>query len=204
MAGDGAGAAGDEHELICAALIEAVASRGYGLTSVGHVIERAGVGQDVFDRHFADLEDCFSSAWDIVDAELRGRMSAAFARHGEWQDRLREALSAGLDYLAADESRAKVYVAEAVYVSEYLRDRQRDARVRLGRMVDLGRDGAPGPGPTPAGIAEAVSGAIWHRVHQLVLGGRSAELRAEAPRLMYVAVLPYRGTAAAEAELTRW
>jgi AcrR family transcriptional regulator len=203
LAGDAAGAAGDERELICAALIEAVASRGYGMTSVGHVIERAGVDQDAFDRHFAGLEDCFSSAWNAVDAELRGRMTAAFDRRGEWQDGLREAISAGLEYLAADESRAKVYVAEAVYVSEDLRDRQRDALVRLTRMVDLGRDGTPGSSRTLAGIAEAVSGAIWHRVQQLVQAGRSGELREEVPRLMYVAVLPYRGTAAAEAELTR-
>jgi AcrR family transcriptional regulator len=199
-----AGGAEGERELICAALIDAVASRGYRSTSVEHVTERAGVDQVAFDRHFADLEDCFAGAWDAVDAELRGRMAAAFARRTAWQDRLREALSAGLDYLAADESRAKVYVAEAVYVSEDLRDRQRGALVRLSRMVDLGRDGAPGPGRTPDGIAEAVSGAIWHRVHQLVQAGRSAELRDETPRLMYVAVLPYRGTAAAEAELTRW
>ena len=198
-----AGGAGDERELISAALVEAVASRGYGMTSVGHVIERAGVDQATFDRHFADLEDCFSSAWDAVDAELRGRMRDAFVRRSDWQDRLREALCAGLDYLAADESRAKVYVAEAVYVSEDLRDRQRDALVRLSTMVDLGRDGAPDSSRKLAGIAEAVSGAIWHRVQQLVQAGRSAELREEVPRLMYVAVLPYRGAAAAEAELSR-
>jgi AcrR family transcriptional regulator len=203
LAGGAAGAAGGEREQICAALIEAVASRGYRMTSVGHVIERAEVDQDAFDRHFADLEDCFSSAWDAVDAELRGRMTAAFDGGGDWQDRLREALSAGLDYLAADEGRARIYVAEAVYVSEDLRDRQRGALARLSRMVDLGRDGAPEPSRTLAGIAEAVSGAIWHRVQQLVQAGRTVELREEVPRLMYVAVIPYRGAAAAEAELTR-
>ncbi len=198
-----AGGARGERELISAALIEAVASRGYRMTSVSHVIERAGVGQEAFDRHFTDLEDCFSSVWDAVDAELRGRMAAAFARRTDWQDRLREALSAGLDYLAADESRAKVYVSEAVYVNEELRDRQRDALTRLSTMVDLGRDGAPGSSRTLAGIAEAVAGAVWHRVQQFVQAGRSAELREEVPRLMYVAVLPYRGAAAAEAELSR-
>jgi AcrR family transcriptional regulator len=203
LAGDAAGGPGGERELICAALIEAVASRGYGLTSVSHVIERAGVDQEVFDRHFASLEDCFSSAWDTVDAELRERMTAAFNGSGEWQDGLRGALGAGLDYLAADERRAKVYVAEAVYVSEELRDRQRDALVRLSEMVDRGRDGAPGSTRKLAGIAEAVAGAIWHRVQQLVQAGRSGELRQEVPRLMYVAVLPYRGAEAAEAELTR-
>jgi AcrR family transcriptional regulator len=203
LAASAAGGARGERELICAALIEAVASRGYRMTSVSHVIEEAGVDQEAFDRHFTDLEDCFSNVWDAVDVELRGRMTAAFARRTDWQDRLREALSAGLEYLADDESRAKVYVSEAVYVNEALRDRQRDALTRLCTMVDLGRDGAPGSSRTLGGIAEAVAGAVWHRVQQLVQAGRSAELREEVPRLMYVAVLPYRGAAAAEAELSR-
>jgi AcrR family transcriptional regulator len=202
IAADGAGEGG-ERELICAALIDAVASRGYRSTSVEHVIERAAVDQVAFDRNFAGLEDCFAAAWDAIDAELRRRMAAAFARRSDWQDRLRAAFSVGLDYLASDEPKARVFVAEAVYVSEDLRDRQRDALVRLCKMVDLGRHEAPESSRTQAGIAEAVAGAVWHRVQQLVQAGRGAELPHELPRLMYIAVLPYRGAAAAEAELTR-
>jgi len=199
----GVDSSGRERERLCAALVEAVGGRGYQSTSVDRVVELAGVDHAAFARHFDSLEECFAAAWEHVDAELSRVMANAFGGSGDWQDGLRDALHAGLEYLAADERRARVYVAEAVYVSEELRDRQRDALGRLSTMVDRGRDGTSGPARTLAGIAEAVSGAIWHRVQQLVQAGRSAELREEVPRLMYVAVLPYRGAAAAEAELTR-
>jgi AcrR family transcriptional regulator len=192
-----------ERERICAALVESVAGRGYQSTSVEDVVERAGVDPAAFTRHFDSLEECFAAAWERVDAELNRSMTTAYGRRGEWQDRLRDALRAGLEYLASDDGRARVYVAEAVYVNEGMRDRQRDALARLGSTVDRGRDATDGSDQTPAGIAEAVAGAIWHRVHQLVLSGRGADLPGEVPRFMYLAVLPYRGAAAAEAELTR-
>jgi hypothetical protein len=55
----------------------------------------------------------------------------------------------------------------------------------------------------PEFVAEAISGAIWRRVGQLLRSGRGAELPAQLPLFMYFAVLPYLGSAAAQAELRR-
>ncbi len=194
---------GDDRERIRLALIEVVAARGYNSTSVEQVTERAGVDPGAFDAAYGDLEECFAEAWDQVDRELSRRMGAAFARQEDWQDRLREALQAGLRYMAADENRARLYVAEVVYVSEPMRDRQREALTRLGRLIDAGREGAPKAMNVTPSIAEAVSGAVWRRAHQLVQTGRAKDLPGEISRFMYIAVLPYRGAAAAEAELGR-
>jgi AcrR family transcriptional regulator len=182
-------------------LVELVAARGYQATTVDHVIELAGVEPAAFHRHFASVEDCFAAAWEAVDGELTRRMAAAFGRRTEWRDRLRDALLAGLGYLAEDDSRARLYVAEVVYVSEEMRDRQRRSLGRLSATIDLGRDGEGGEEQAPSEIADAVSGAIWHRAHQLIQTGRGKDLPAELPRFMYIAVLPYRGADAARAEL---
>jgi AcrR family transcriptional regulator len=192
-----------ERDRLCAALIEMVAKRGYQSTGVGHVVERAGVDAGAFARHFDSLEQCFAAAWESVDRELGARMRAAYGRRGDWQDRFRSALEAGLEYLASDESRARVYAAEVIFVSEEMRDRQRAALTRLSTTVELGRVAAGERDRTPAGIGEAVAGAIWHRVYQLIQAGRTTELPDEVPRFMYIAVLPYRGARAAEAELGR-
>src|SRR3954452_22579014 len=129
----------DERARICAALIELVAARGYQSTTVDHVIELAGVERAAFDRHFGSIEECFVATWEAVDAELTRRMAAAFRRQTEWQDRLRDALLAGLGYLADDDSRARFYVAEVVYVSDEMRERQRRSLGRLSATIDLGR-----------------------------------------------------------------
>jgi AcrR family transcriptional regulator len=200
VARDAVGGPGAERARICAALVELVSARGYQSTTVDHLIELAGVEPPAFHRHFESVEECFAATWEAVDAELTRRMAAAFGRRAEWRDRLRDALLAGLGYLADDDSRARLYVAEAVYVSDEMRDRQRRSLDRLSATIALGRGGAA-EAQGSSEIADAVSGAIWHRAHQLIQTGRGADLPAELPRFMYIAVLPYRGADAAKAEL---
>jgi AcrR family transcriptional regulator len=192
---------GSERGQICEALIETVAERGYQSTNVYEVCDRAGVDRAVFARHFDSLEDCFAAAWEQIDVEIRRRMSAAYSQEGSWQHRLRLAFSAGLEYLGSDQGRARVYVSEVLYVNEAMRDRQREALARLSSTVDLGREEEGAGERTPPGIADAVAGAIWHRVKQLVQNGRGADLPEELSRFMYLAVLPYRGAGAAQSEL---
>jgi AcrR family transcriptional regulator len=191
-----------ERERICAAMIAVAGDRGYEAASVEEVVTRANVDRRTFARHFASLEDCFSAAWDALDTELRESMARAFDGSLDWADRLRAALSAGMEMLAADERRARFYVSEVLRVDYRMRDRQSRATKRLSAAIDLGREDS-GSDQAPEGVADAISGAIWHRVHQLVQSGRSSALPAQVPRFMYLAVLPYRGSVAAQAELNR-
>ncbi|HEY1286334.1 MAG TPA: TetR/AcrR family transcriptional regulator [Solirubrobacterales bacterium] len=191
-----------ERGRICAAMIAVAADRGYEAASIDDVVSRANVDRETFARHFEGLEDCFSAAWTALDAELRERMGSAFDSRLEWTDRLRAALSEGMEILAADERRARFYVSEVLRVDDRMRARQHLAMDRLSVAIDMGREG-PDSDPAPQGVADAISGAIWHRVHQLVQSGRTSELPAQVPRFMYLAVLPYRGSSAAQAELNR-
>jgi AcrR family transcriptional regulator len=192
---------GAERERLFAALAELVAARGYRRISVDHLVELAAVERAAFDSEFEGLEECFAAAWEAIDRELTRRMSMAYRRPEGWQEGLRAALRAGLGYLAGEDSRARLYVAEVVYVSDSMRDRQREALTRLSATIDLGREEAPATAPEE--ISDAIAGAIWHRVHQLVQSGRGADLPGEVPRFMYIAVLPYRGAEAAQEELAR-
>lgn len=191
-----------ERERICAAMIAVVADRGYEAASIGEIVSWANVDRAAFVRNFESVEECFSAAWDALDAELRGSMQRAFDSRADWPDRLRAALSAGMEALAADERQAKFYVSEVLRVDDRMRDRQQLAMRRLSIAIDQGREDSD-PSQAAPGVADAISGAIWHRVNQLVQSGRSSELPSQVPRFMYLAVLPYRGSAAAQAELGR-
>lgn len=183
-------------------MMELAAERGFKSTSVDDVVRCAGVSHAAFARHFDSLESCFATVWNEVDDELSRRMTAAFYRRDDWQDRLRDSLLAASQYLAGNECRARFYVAEVLYVNDEMRVRHRAAMARLSLTIDLGRE-TPDADQAPPAIADAISGAIWHRVHKLVQAGRGSELPGEVARLMYLAVLPYRGAAAAQAELHR-
>jgi len=190
-----------ERERICAAMIAVAADRGYEGAEVGEIVRRAKVDRAAFARHFESLEVCFSAAWNAVDSELLEGMERAFDSGLDWADRLRAALSAGMEILAADERRARFYVSEVLRVDR-MRDRQSRAMERLSIAIEMGRED-PEIDHAPEGVADAISGSIWHRVHRLLQSGRASDLPAEVPRFMYLAVLPYRGSAAAQAELDR-
>jgi AcrR family transcriptional regulator len=191
-----------EREQICAAMVSVAADRGYEATDIDEIVSRANVDRAAFARHFESLEDCFSAAWSALDEELRESMQRAFDSPNDWPDRLRAALSAGMAMLAADERQARFYVSEVLRVDDRMLDRQHFAMGRLSVAIDSGRED-PDSDQAPQGVADAISGAIWHRVHHLIQAGRASDLPAEVPRFMYLAVLPYRGSAAARAELDR-
>lgn len=190
-----------ERKAIVAALLELIAEHDYESLGLSLLLRHAGVSRLAFQRHFLSLEDCFATVWSEVDAELSAAIYSAYRGEGEWQDRLRRAILAGLRYLAADPARSRLYLTEAVQVSEELRRRQYDSVLRLGRLIDAGRQKAALEEPLPEAIAEAVSGSIFYRVTDFVRSGHADRLPEQLHELMYLAVLPYRGPGAAEAEL---
>lgn len=199
----GSGGAPDR-SLILAALIEVVAGDGYQALEIDRLLERAGLDRAAFDRHFSSLDDCFAATWDEIHDELHRRMRRAYRlERDDWRSALRSALGAALRHLSSHESEARLYFSEAVYAVDLLRHRQHRALVCMSATIDEGRRALPEPDQAPPQIADAIAGVIWSRVHQLVRLGHGGELQAQLPQLMYFAVMPYLGTAAAEEELRR-
>ena len=57
------------------AMAETVAERGYGASTVAHVVARAGVSRKTFYEHFSDKEDCFLALYDTGIAYVLGRIA---------------------------------------------------------------------------------------------------------------------------------
>jgi AcrR family transcriptional regulator len=191
-----------ERDLLCAALTALVAEQGYRRLTVERLLQRACLDRSTFDRNFADLEDCFAAVWERADAELDRRLASAYEEAGGvWPRRLRAALAALIDYLEADPARARLYAVDVMQVSERLRLRREAAQERLAELIDRGREAAPNS--VPENIAEAVAGAIWHRLEGRLRRNGARGLVEELPLMVYFAVLPFCGSEVASAELRR-
>jgi AcrR family transcriptional regulator len=73
--------ASSQRERILAAVIEAVAEKGYVHTSVADILKRAGVSRVTFYQQFTDKEDCFVTAFESRSgllAEVLEAVSAEF------------------------------------------------------------------------------------------------------------------------------
>ncbi len=98
-----------QRERMIEAMAATVAGKGYGATTVGDVVARAGVSRKTFYEHFSDKEDCFLAAFDAgVDALLAAIVAAESDEPG-WMERLRARVRAYLGARAARPACARTF-----------------------------------------------------------------------------------------------
>jgi AcrR family transcriptional regulator len=190
-----------QRERIVAAMLRATAELGYRDVSVQEVLERAGVSRPTFYEHFENKDDCFLAAFDAAAARMRERIETASAEGDGWRERLRLGLEELLRFVADDPDAAMSLIvdARAACPSALLR---RDALLDnfascIDSMVREEAGGDPPSAIAAAGIVGGIEALIYSRLNK----GETDDLQDLLPSLMYFAVLPYEGHAAASEEL---
>ena len=87
--------------LICA-VADAVAAKGYAATTVGDVVELAGVSRKSFYEHFESKEACFLASYDTGAAAIYEAMVEAIDPNADWESMLDSVLTTWLEFLDAD------------------------------------------------------------------------------------------------------
>jgi TetR/AcrR family transcriptional regulator len=107
-----------QRERIFAAMIDAVAEKGYVHTTVADVLARAKVSRLTFYQLFSDKEDCFVSAFEaraaLLAQLLRAVLDEGPPRGGEWSvfARVDRILETYLDALQAEPASARSLLIE--------------------------------------------------------------------------------------------
>jgi AcrR family transcriptional regulator len=93
-------------------MLRAVAETGYLATGVNDVVRLAEVSKRTFYQHFADKQDCFLAAYDVVvDTLLTQIVQAVAARH-TWQARLVAGVDAYVEAIVADPRLTRILLIE--------------------------------------------------------------------------------------------
>lgn len=189
-------------ERIAAALVSLVATYGYAEISVEHVCERARAKRSHFERCFADKEDCFLCVHDELAAELCEQIQSAHAGASSWHDSVWAAGWAAMRFLQEDPLRARFLIVEPHGVGVGGQRRRDRFLAGIADILDGGREELEKRGAAVSRCtAEIVAGAIYGTVAAKIEFGcleRGEDFLAE---LVYMAVLPYLGSRAAEDEL---
>jgi AcrR family transcriptional regulator len=190
-----------ERERMATALIDLCFEQGYRRTTLGMLLERAGVDHAAFERHFADLEDCFCSVYEDIQGELMERVLAAVTAAPTWRDRLRATAYTMADFVAEDERRTHLAIFEVRSAGDRAVYLLSQSYERLFDLIDMGRRESRRERSISRATAEAIGGSMFFQMYASYDGESIDAVRAKVPELMYVAVLPYLGPEAAAEEL---
>jgi len=174
---------------ILRAVVEVVAERGFAGASVGLVIARAGVSRRTFRELFDGLEDCLGAVLEQALRHVLGAVAAAFASEPSWQDGMRAALLATLDFLDAEPALARVTMVEALAAGPaVLAHRERVAAVFRAAVVERIEGDVPHAWPL---AAEAMFASVMGVVHTHLAARAQEPLVGLLAPLMATLIAPF-------------
>jgi AcrR family transcriptional regulator len=189
-------------ELILAAMIRVVGSKGYKGTSVADVIEEAGTSRTTFYKHFTDKHDCFLAAYDMLVEQVFAEVTANCNGSESWLQRVETGLTTIVRLFALDPELARTAVVEVAAAGAEARQRHWNAVARFTEYLEDGRELADGR-ELPENISLMSAGAVSGLIFDELLAGRATQLPAMLPDLLFAMLVPYIGPRAAAAEMRR-
>lgn len=184
------------------AFVAELGEHGLAQTRIMTVCRRAGVSAKEFYTQFQNKEDCFFAAFDVGADLVFEQGSAAFARtEGLWEDRVRAAIGAMLEALAANPAFCRLCIVEAAQAGPAGMERLNAVILRCRTLLGGDRD-LEAPAGVPAKACEsAVIGGALRPLAEYVMAGRAAELASLVPLLIYTITLAAVGHSRAVRQL---
>ncbi len=153
------------------------------------------------ERSFAGKAELVLRVFDAYLAEFEAAVQAAFDAEPRWPVSLRAAAYECVRWMNAHPAATQFGIVGALQAPELLRVRREAVLRWAAGLIDRGRGVVPDPAAVPDGAALIAIGSIADGVTGRVAGRTLDDPVALIPRLMYMAVRPYLGEAAARAEL---
>ena len=192
-----------ERERVATAAINLILQRGYDATTVEAILMRAGVSRKEFDHYFRDKEDCVLKVLDGGVERFAATVFGSYKHPGVWRDRLRAAAYAAAGWVRENPR----YLRFATLMMDGATDLARTHRDMALQMftviLDDGRKELDDPDAISSTTALTVIGSIYQLLLRQISRSATTDTAEDfVPGLMYVAVRPYLGHAAALEELS--
>jgi AcrR family transcriptional regulator len=182
-------------------MLSLTGTHGYYATTVDAICGLAEVPHAEFATRFANKEECYLVAYDEIAAEFGDGVLTAYKSHTSWHDSMWAAGWAAIRFLQEDPVRARFFAVEVNSAGDRAQVRRDRVMQVFADLVDAGRAELEDPDSISRATAEIVSGAIYSTIQNKILEGSMDRGEDFLVELVYIAVLPYLGAGAAEAEL---
>jgi AcrR family transcriptional regulator/DNA-binding MarR family transcriptional regulator len=187
-----------QRERVLVAAIEVVEAEGYARLSVAKITERSAISRRTFYALFEDREDCFLAAFEQILAEACELVARAYFSQLDWRSGMRAGVLELLALIGERPGAAKLCIVDALAAGQTVLERRARVLDELGRAIDRAceqnDDGAN------QAMASAVAAGIAAVLHTYLVAEAYSPANLSGV-LVAMIVLPYRGRAAASAEL---
>jgi AcrR family transcriptional regulator len=190
-------------ERLLRAMVRQVAERGYGQVSVADVVSEAGVSRSAFYEEFDGKDECLFEAYDGLIDGLIERIRGSFAPDDPWPVRVRLAVRALLDDLAAHPELARMATVDLPAAGPEAHRRYREAIERFLPFFEQGRAYSSRAEALPRDAELMAVGGAEAIVFDEVVAGRATTLPRLLPDILFALLVPYLGPEGAIEEMRR-
>jgi AcrR family transcriptional regulator len=179
-----------DRDRILQAMADCCAETGYAETTVEAVLEKAGVGREIFASHFSGKEDCALAALNKLVSETLARISMAGSEADEAVERRKFEGRAILELMAGRRSFAHLaFIDSRQCGTPRMHDAYESASHVMALMMERvgGTEGRNGP------TARAALGGVEAVIRRELTTGRAIRLSRLLPDFVYAVLVPFVG-----------
>jgi len=184
---------GEDRERLLENVLRLAAIDDYAELTAPQIAEESGVSIDAFFELFADRDECFLAALDMLGDEMLAIAAHPDLVSSDWPRAVRRVIGELMRFLAGRPLYAQAIAQEAFAAGPAAVERSLELAHGLATLLT---EGAPVE-PECAVSVEGIAGALWHTVRCHVTGARIQLLPAVADYLAYVVLAPFIGSDAA-------
>jgi AcrR family transcriptional regulator len=172
----------NQRERLFAAMVAAVADKGYEATTVADLVQLSGVSRSAFYRHFDDKQSCFLAANETM-VETVFKIVVGNDTVPAGTERARKAFESLIELIVSQPAAAKMYFVELYAAGPEgaaLVERTMDQATELAAML---LEQVPEREGMPIELVRSIVGGIQKVIHKRLYRGLESELPALVPQL---------------------
>jgi TetR/AcrR family transcriptional regulator len=159
------------------AMIEAVATSGYGRTSVKQVVTLAGVSRRAFYEQFANKQECFLATLDLIASQAMDSIAATYrSADGTLEQRLAAALTTFAKVVEQNPKGSRLMLVDAPSAGPAGWERLTETLTVFEERLASSFAHAPNVAPLPKPIARAIVGGLRRVTFVRLLENRTDEM----------------------------
>jgi len=167
------------------AMIEAVATNGYGATSVKQVVTLAGVSRRAFYEQFANKQECFLATLELIASRAMDRIAIGYnATEGPLEARLEAALATFAEVVQGNPKGARLMLVEAPSAGPPGWERLTRTLTLFEQRLAASFAEAPDAQALPDPIARAIVGGLRRVSFVRLVEGRTEEMERLVPDML--------------------